>query len=52
MQDRKLKITMDSRIVSIEEYYKKCSLSHLKITFGSAIPTILNKIKKIERKVI
>lgn len=50
VQDKKLKITMDARIVEIEEIHTKLGMS-LKITFGTNIPNILTKIKKIEKKV-
>ncbi len=51
VQDKSLKVTMDSRIVEIEEYYTKSGLK-LKITFGNNIPTIMSKINNIEKKVM
>lgn len=50
IQDRVLKVTMDARIVEIEETHNKNGLM-LKITFGTSIPNILTKIKKLEKKV-
>ena len=51
IQDKNLKVTMDSQIVEVEELHNKNGTS-LKITFGSSIPNILTKIKCIEKKVI
>lgn len=51
VQDRSLRVTMDSRIIEVEEYYTKNG-KKLKVTFGSTIPTILTKIKNIEKKVM
>ncbi|MCR8744334.1 siphovirus ReqiPepy6 Gp37-like family protein [Romboutsia lituseburensis] len=51
IQDRSLRVTMNSKIVETEEVYNKNGMS-LKITFGSTIPTILTKIKDLEKKVI
>ncbi|AUN19040.1 hypothetical protein RSJ22_17610 [Clostridium botulinum] len=48
IQDRKLKITMDSQITEIQEQYGKEGLK-LKITFGSSIPTLLTAIKRMVR---
>ncbi|HDK7179740.1 TPA: siphovirus ReqiPepy6 Gp37-like family protein [Clostridium botulinum] len=48
IQDRKLKITMDSQITEIQEQYGKEGLK-LKVTFGSSIPTLLTAIKRMVR---
>ncbi|WP_460285161.1 siphovirus ReqiPepy6 Gp37-like family protein [Clostridium botulinum] len=48
IQDRKLKITMDSQITEIQEQYGKEGLK-LKVTFGSSIPTLLTTIKRMVR---
>nr|WP_205610230.1 siphovirus ReqiPepy6 Gp37-like family protein [Clostridium sporogenes] len=48
IQDRKLKVTMDSQITEIQEQYGKEGLK-LKITFGSSIPTLLTTIKRMVR---
>ncbi|WP_310944609.1 siphovirus ReqiPepy6 Gp37-like family protein [Clostridium sporogenes] len=48
IQDRKLKVTMDSQITEIIEQYGKEGLK-LKITFGSSIPTLLATIKRMVR---
>ncbi|APH24142.1 siphovirus ReqiPepy6 Gp37-like family protein [Clostridium botulinum] len=48
IQDRKLKITMDSQITEVQEHYGKEG-SKLKITFGSSIPTLLTAIKRMVR---
>lgn len=50
VQDRKLKVTMDARIVEIEEVHNKNGIQ-LKIIFGNSIPNILTRINKIEKKV-
>lgn len=50
VQDRKLKITMNARIIEAEEYYTKAGMS-IKLTFGNSIPNILTKVNKIERRV-
>ncbi|HEK4806818.1 TPA: hypothetical protein SOL06_003854, partial [Clostridioides difficile] len=46
VQDRKLKVTMDTRIVEVQESYSKNGIK-LKITFGSSIPTLFSKIKRM-----
>lgn len=51
IQDRSLKVTMDSRIVEVEEVHSKSGVK-IKIVFGTSIPNILSKINKIERKVV
>lgn len=45
-QDRKLNITMDAEIIEIKEIYEVNGFS-LEATFGTNIPTILDKIKKM-----
>lgn len=46
IQDRKLKVIMDTRIVEVQESYNKNGMK-LKITFGSSIPTLFSKIKRM-----
>ncbi|MCD3351257.1 hypothetical protein G8V03_09690 [Clostridium botulinum D/C] len=48
IQDKKLKVTMDSQIVEVQEQYSQQGLK-LKITFGSSIPTLLTTIKRMVR---
>lgn len=50
VQDRKLFVTMDARIVEVEEVHNKNGIQ-LKIIFGNSIPNILTRINKIEKKV-
>lgn len=51
VQDRGLGLTMDSRIIEIEETYTIKNGMSLKVTFGNSIPNILTKIKRLEKKV-
>lgn len=48
IQDRKLKVTMDSKIVEIKETYTPKTFK-LKLTFGKSIPNVLEKIIKAVR---
>lgn len=48
VQDRKLKVTMNSRIVEIQEFYSKNGFQ-LKVTFGKSIPTLLTTLKRMVR---
>lgn len=51
IQDRSLNVTMNSKIVEIQESYNKNDVK-LKVTFGSSIPNILTKVNKLEKKVM
>lgn len=44
IQDRKLKVTMDSKIVEVKESHTPKTTS-IKLTFGKSIPDLLTKIK-------
>lgn len=46
VQDRKLKVTMNPRIIEIKENYNENGMN-LKITFGKSLPTLLTKIKRL-----
>lgn len=48
IQDRKLKVTMDSKIVEIKETYTPKTFK-LNLTFGKSIPNVLEKIIKAVR---
>lgn len=49
VQNRKWNVTMDSRIVEIKEIYETSGMQ-VEFTFGDSVPTIIDKIKKIETK--
>jgi len=48
VQDRKLKVTMNPRIVEIQEVYNKSGLQ-IRATFGKSIPTLLTTLKRMVR---
>jgi hypothetical protein len=46
VQDRKIGVTMSSKIVEIEEYYSNNGLQ-IKATFGKSIPTLLTRLRRM-----
>lgn len=49
VQNRKWGLTLDSRIIEIREAYE-VSGENIEITFGNNIPTIIDKIKSLEKQ--
>lgn len=45
IQDKNLKVTMDTKIVEIKESYTQ-NTSNIQLVFGTSIPNILNRLKK------
>ena len=45
IQDKKLKVTMDSKIVEVKETYTPKTFD-VKLTFGKSIPSLLTTIKR------
>lgn len=49
VQNRKWNITMDTRIIEVREVYEASGFN-IELVFGSNVPTIIDKLKKIEEK--